>query len=38
MKKLPNPTWTTTVYPDEYDYLSLTAFKKWIDATEKNKL
>ena len=35
MKKLPNPTWTTTVYPDEYDYLS--QFSRMVKLANKNK-
>lgn len=30
MKKLPNPKWTTTVHPDEYDYLGqFSQMVKW---------
>jgi hypothetical protein len=34
-KKLPNPTWTTTVYPDEYNYID--QFSQMVKLANKNK-
>ena len=34
-KKLPNPTWTTTVYPDEYNYID--QFSQMVKFANKNK-
>ena len=34
-KKLPHPTWTTTVSPEEYDYIG--QFSKMVKLANKNK-
>ena len=35
MKKLPNPKWTTTVSPEEYDYIG--QFSQMVKLANKNK-